>query len=440
MQPAPEILAPLPLNKGQEAAAEGFFAFLFSEDKEMRIDGPGGVGKSFLMAHLIDKIMPMYFDSCKLMGIEPLYEEVHILALTNKAAEVLSEATQRPVQTLHSFLNLKVVDDLTKGTSRITKTPAWTVHQRKIIFIDECSMEDVPTDMLLQEGTQDCKIVFVGDDKQLRPVMGRCPIYDRPMPVFTLTEQMRTQIPEIQALHDQLRLTVETGVFKPIQIVPGIIDYLDNEKMQKSLQQTFREQTTKSRIMAYTNKRVMLYNEYIREIRQLPPEYTDGEMLINNSAIRLSGFGGKRAMLSTEAEVTISDIGKPYRISIETDVEMACFNATLTTRSGAVYQNVQIPVDRSHFKALVDHYARTKNWERMFHMKNTFPDLRQRDAATAYKAQGSTYDTGYIDLTDISVCRDPDQAARMLYVALSRERHRIFLFGELSEKYGGLIH
>ena len=54
-----------------------------------------------------------------------------------------------------------------------------------------------------------------------------------------------------------------------------------------------------------------------------------------------------------------------------------------------------------------------------------------------HKSQGSTYDTVFIDLENIGSCRNPDQVARMLYVAVSRARNRIFLFGKLPTKYGG---
>lgn len=424
----------LTLNQGQEAAADGAFQFLLSNEKEMGIDGPGGVGKSFLMSNIIDDVIPRYHDTCMLMGIPPQYDDVVMLAMTNKAAEVLAEATLRPVYTLHSFLNLKVVDDFSTGVSKISKTTGWTVHQNKIIFIDECSMMDAPTYNFLQEGTHNCKIVYVGDDKQLRPISGNNPIYSLPIKWYTLTQQMRTQVPEIQALHTQLRQTVATGVFEPIRIVPGIIDHLDNDQMQAHLKQVFTAPMPNSRILGYTNRRVVAYNDYVRDLRSLPQEYIVGEPLINSRAIRL-----KSAMLSVEAEVEIMDLGDPYKISIEHDVDLVCRAATLKTRSGGYHENVPLPMDRAHFAALESYYKGQKNWERYYHLKNNYPDLRQRDAATAYKAQGSTYDTGFIDLGDISTCRNPDQAARMLYVALSRERHRIFLFGNLSEKYGGLI-
>lgn len=425
----------LPLNKGQEAAAEAFFSFLFTQEKEMGIDGPGGVGKSFLMSHLIDVIMPRYFETCKLLGILPEYDEVVMLAMTNKAAEVLAESTKRHVSTLHSFLNLKVVENFSTGRSQITKTNNWKVHERKIIFIDEISMMDQPTEAYLSQGTHGCKIVYVGDDKQLRPIVGTNPVYERGLTWATLTEPMRTKIPELQALNDQLRATVDSGVFKPIQIIPGIIDHLDDAQMQAKLDEHFNTQTLTSRILGYTNKRVVDYNDYVRQIRGLPPQFEENELLVNNTAIRL-----KSSMLSVEAEVELVKLGDPYNIMIEDDVALICRDADLVTQSGAIFTDVSLPMDRAHFHALIAHYKRAKNWERYYYLRNNFPDLRQRDAATTYKAQGSTYETTFIDLTDISTCRNPDQAARLLYVAASRPQKRIFLYGQLSEKYGGLIH
>jgi ATP-dependent exoDNAse (exonuclease V) alpha subunit len=100
---------------------------------------------------------------------------------------------------------------------------------------------------------------------------------------------------------------------------------------------------------------------------------------------------------------------------------------------------VPIPADRTHFEALLKYYAGEKNWERYFFLKNTFVDLRPRDAATVHKSQGSTYDAVFIDLGNISTCNIKDQAARMLYVAFSRARTRVFIYGNLVAKYGGLI-
>ena len=64
-------------------------------------------------------------------------------------------------------------------------------------------------------------------------------------------------------------------------------------------------------------------------------------------------------------------------------------------------------------------------------------DLRPRNACTVYKAQGSTYREVFVDLTDIGDCRNPSQAARMLYVACTRPTHNIKFIGNLPARFKG---
>jgi len=117
------------LNQGQQDAAEGFFKFLLGPDKEMGITGPGGVGKTFLLGYMIDKIMPQYFETCKLMGVDPDFESVQMTSTTNKAAEVLSLDCGRPTSTVQSFLNLKVHDDYATGKIRLCTAPSMRAHR-----------------------------------------------------------------------------------------------------------------------------------------------------------------------------------------------------------------------------------------------------------------------------------------------------------------------
>lgn len=427
---------PLPLNQGQEAAADAFFEFLFSNDKEFILSGPAGVGKTFWMGHIIDVIIPRYQEMCKLLGIEAIYEAVNMTATTNKAAEVLEAQTGRITSTVHSFLNLTIYEDYESGQTKLKKNPKlWTVHENKVLFIDECSMIDSGLEKVIQEGTHNTKIVYVGDRFQLAPVMEKLsPIYLKNSPMFELTQQMRTANPHLQALNQQLRDTVETNEFKPIQLVPGSIDHLDDDQMQDQLALTFAQPNKGSRILCYTNKRVAEFNEHIRDMRQLPPELQVGEILVNGTAFKAS-----RKMISVESEVTITGNHGKDQMPIENGVMLDVEIIDATNQLGEAFYGLTSPTDRQHFNDLLKYYKRQKNWERFFYMKENFPDFRQRDAATVHKSQGSTYDSVFIDLGNISTNNKPEEVSRMLYVAFSRARNRVFLFGELAPKYGHLL-
>ena len=447
-----ENVKTLILNEGQTLASQGFFEFLLSDEKELNISGPGGVGKTFTMGHMIDTILPQYFDTCKLMGVSPEYHSVHMTATTNKAAEVLGQQTGRPASTVHSFFGLKVFNDYATGEDKVTKSNNWTVHQGIILFIDEASMIDKTLYGFIQEGTLKCKIVYVGDKNQLAPVKETLsPVYRREgIRMFELTEPMRTTIPELQALYSQCRAAVEElerqaglkdlltlelpSAFKPIKEVPGIIDFIDEDQFLAEIDANFLDPEHKNVILAYTNKRVVEYNSYIRQLRGLPEEFQVGDVLISNSAMRLGKF-----QISVEDELHVDWVqGETEMVNIGPGVQLEVRPATLINNYGDSIR-AKLPVDRNHFNELVKYYGKCKAWTTYYQLKNNYPDLRERDARTVYKIQGSSVDTVYIDATNLSTCHNPAQAARLIYVAVSRARYRVVIYGQLADKYGGLL-
>lgn len=427
----------LPLNEGQKEAAEGFFNFLQDDtQKELNIAGPGGVGKTFTMAHMIDEIMPRYHKHCTEAGERPLYDEVVMAATTNKASEVLARATGRPTSTVHSYLGLTVKNNYSTGKADLIKSKSWNVKRNKVIFVDEASMIDSRLRELILEGTHQSKLVYVGDHDQLLPVMETTsPVYESGIPTHFLTQQMRTDKPELKALHQQMRDTIEgkTG-FLPIKIIPGIIDWVDSVEMEALVNSHFGEPTD-SRIVAYTNNQVINYNNYVREINGYSGEYSVGEELVSNSALQI-GAGDR---LSIEQELKIIDQDSSTEtIRIQGNIDLVVRDTTLDLGYGGILQ-LKVPVDSDYFLRLVEWFRKEKNWERMYHLKETYPDLRARHACTVHKSQGSSYDTIFIDAADLSTCRQPDVVARLLYVAASRARHRIVFYGDLSTKFGGLV-
>lgn len=430
-----------PLNEGQTKASEAFLSFMFTDDVYFRLSGPAGVGKTYWMWYVINVLIPKYHETCSMMGIESEFNAVDLTATTNKAAAELENATKQPCSTIHSFLNLKVVNDYKTGKTLIQKTPRFRVHNNIVLFIDEAYMLDTPVVKFLMEGTQKCKIVFIGDDRQLGPVMEKVsPITTIEGPFYELTEPMRNaDQPLLQQLCDQLRETVATGVFKPIQPHEGVIDHLTDAELELGLRHYFTEQTHESRILAYTNERVLMYNDHIRTLRGLPDEFTVGEFLVNNSSFQM---GDRRIPVEAEVEVIgthpIIDMPVGYSENGE-PVMMKVQPLDIRTDMHGVFTDVRVPCNRDHFKDVLRHYARKKDWPQYFTMQESFADLRQRDAATVHKAQGSSYKQVFVDLDTISTVKSPDEAARLLYVAFSRARSRVFMYGTLAFKFGGVL-
>lgn len=425
------------LNSGQNTAATAVFQFLMSDDKEFRLSGPAGVGKTYMLQHIMQTVMQEYQDACKLLDIAPKITTIDLTATTNKAAEVLRTSSGFPTSTIHSFLNLRVYDDYNTGKSKINKTGAWVVHSNVLIFVDEASMVDTPLHRLLLEGTDNtCKIVYVGDHCQMAPVFESIsPIYkDRSTNFVELIEPVRNaDQPALMNLCSQLRDTVKTGIFKPIVSVKGVIDYIDDTELQNILDTQFIDEHVDGRVLCFTNYRVHEYNDYIRDIRGYGADFTEGEVLISNSAY----LHNNKPSLSVEQEVEVFSVeGDPYMKTISTDnTKMEVYKLQLNNINGII---VEIPKDKQHYNELLKYYKGRKDWSVFYHLKNNYPDLRQKDAATVYKAQGSTYDFVILDLTNIGTCRKPDQVARMLYVGASRPKTRIYLYGQLPERYRGV--
>ena len=430
-----EAKATLPEPTEEQAkAVDDFFKFMLSDNKEFHLEGPAGTGKTFTLQRIMDEGMERYEQAAGLLGIPQTITEIALTATTNKAAEVLAIATGKPTMTIHGYMGFKVSEDFQTGETRITVPPGTVPIHNRLIIIDEASMIDHKLYDLLHKYTHNCKFLYTSDYCQMAPVFeDMSKIYNSRNHFAQLTKPMRNSgQPALMALCKQWRETVETGVFKPIVPVPGVIDYYEDEQMDDIIQNMFvRDDNPDARIMCYSNTRVKEYNNYIRELRGLPNYFETGETLVNASAFT-------RGQVNFKVEEEIYVVENPYEESVQKvqGTEFDTYELKIRTKKGIV-ADVLVPSDPNHFQQLIKHFQREKNWSGYFYLKQQFPDLRPKDASTVYKAQGSTYDKVIIDLDNINKCTHASQVARMMYVAVSRPRSKIILYGRLKKSYSG---
>lgn len=431
------------LTPDQQFAADDFYKFLMTDDPIFVLSGGAGVGKTFLMNYISNTIMQTYQDSCALMNVKPKYETVVFTATTNKAAEVLENSINAPVQTIHSFLGLKVKEDYKTGKTTLETTTNYKVRHKHVLFIDESSMIDTALYNLILMAFKDSKIVFVGDHAQMSPINEeKSPIYLNVDPnnfVFLGTPVRNAETPALVALCAQLRETVETGVFNYMAPVPGVIEYLSPEQMQQKLTDHFQESNEAVRVLSYTNSRVQNYNAFIREVRGQATEFEVGDHLIVATAYQR----GKMS-LSVEREVVVTGIsdqveegGYGNMSADRVPLYYQMFDIKLPAALEADSAQVKVVTDPMRLQDIIKALGKQKRWSEYFELKSTYLDLRDKYACTVYKSQGSTYDTVFIDLGNIGTSYDAKQVARMLFVGVSRATTRIYFYGNLPGKYQG---
>lgn len=420
------------LNEDQRAAFADVLNFINDPTRKFhRVSGGAGTGKSYFISKVADDILKHKSPDCPL-------KTVAVTATTNKAAAVLKNSMQHrrgEIQTIYSFMNLRVHNDTTDGSQRVVPTAKWVVHYATLIIVDEASMVNkVLYDYIDKGTTKDCKILFVGDKNQLAPVKENIsPVYSKNHTESLLLQPVRQQ--NQQALMDLAEMTkdtVLTGVFHPIVEVPGVIDFITGEQMKGLLEREYLTEDPNKRVLAYTNAKVIDYNLYVRKLRGYTHYYAVGEMLTNNSSAELVD----KSRLYTDQVVEVLQRGTPYRDpNIVPGHEIEMIDLQVRDPDTFSIYEVTVCADPENRQDVLKYWQSRKKWDRYFKFRDNVPDLRSVASSTTHKAQGSTYESVIVDLADIGKSTNAEQTARLLYVALTRPKNRLYLRGKLPERY-----
>ncbi len=192
------------LTNGQAEARRRIFAWRLAEQTpDFVLHGYAGSGKTSLVKHLTDEAR----------GYVP------VLALTNKAVQVLRGKGIKTAQTIHSFLYPRVSQGLcecrtddnplpeihakdcpaTKPIFSVDPLAPEDVQRPSMIIVDECSMvpEKIAHDIL----AKGIPVLAVGDPFQLQPVEGK-PYWNTPDYVLSEIMRQAADNPIIRLAHD----------------------------------------------------------------------------------------------------------------------------------------------------------------------------------------------------------------------------------------------
>ncbi len=409
------------LTPDQETALASFNLFLMDPVETVFVlKGYSGTGKSTLVRTLLDRL-PSYQKAAHLINPSMREYEPMLTATTNKAAENLAQITGMDVKTIHSALGLRVVTDFKANTSQLVPR-AMDDLEGYVLFIDEASYIDRELLEWVWKRTKHCKIVFMGDPAQLTPVKSSgTPVFDAGFKGAALTQVVRqVEGHPIIDLSTKFRHTVNSGEFFAFKPDGHHIQHMDRVAFAAAIEAEFTRPDWKyadSKILAWTNKCVVTFNQYVRNLAKGDPHFQVGDYAVCNSFIQL----GKQS-IKTDQLVQI------------TTIEPACVvhgvhgNFMMLDHSIRAFQ----PKSLADQKEAIKKARAANDIHTVTVIESSWIDLRGAYACTINKAQGSTFGSVYIDLDDVSRCNSGDQIARMLYVGVSRARNHVFLTGDLA--------
>jgi energy-coupling factor transporter ATP-binding protein EcfA2 len=408
------------LSPDQEAALNAIHKFLCSPvETAFVLQGYSGCGKSTLIKTLLDNL-PNFMKAARL--IQPTIRDyiTQLTATTNKAAENLAQITGMECTTIHSFLGLRVQTDYkTNVTTLIPKNAE--VKRGYLVIIDEASFIDSAMLQHIFAKLQDCKILFVGDPAQLIQVKATgAPVFDLKFSGAALTQVVRqAEGNPIIDLSTQFRHTVNGSPWPQLTPDGQTIQYLDRDDFNDKILTEFSRPDwhyTDSKVLAWTNKCAIDFNNYIRANTNGDPSFEVGDYAVCNSFLAV---GSKS--IKTDQLVMITGISHGE--------ERHGVAGSLFTLDG--YITAFMPTSLKERNDRV-RQARANNELRIVaDIDQSWADLRAASAQTINKSQGSTYGSVFIDLDDVSRCNSGDAIARMLYVAVSRAKNHVFLTGDL---------
>lgn len=347
---------------------------------------------------------------------------------------MLQEAVGRKCKTIYSLLGLKVRNDFRTGKQIIFRAKDAPVLRNRFIVIDEVSMGDDALWENVAKGTVDCRFLLVGDRDQLAPVGQKAPpIFNKGYTTCVLKTPMRQDgHSEILELAAQLRHSVKTGEFKPINVQGRDVIPVLGTEFRDLVESKFTEDAPpdRAKIICWKNETVQLYNDHIRGMHYDEPHFVAGETVMTNDPI----MGAETTVYATDELVEIVDATPSQQRGI--DGYLYTLSRGIVVFQAANQQDVKVLLKAAANKAKQP----GGSWMDYFNIKESFADLRAIHAATCWKTQGETYHNVFVDLDDIGECHQWETVARMLYVAVTRAKHRVYLYGKLPSKYTNFSH
>lgn len=420
----------------------------YSKETSFSLVGSAGTGKTLIMNNLVNEIKGIPIELC---------------APTHKAKLVLTRATGRDCTTLHSLLaltpNLDIFDLDFNDLIFKSNSSKITVPNNGLVICDEASMIN---DNLFKALEKRClerntKILYVSDEKQLRPVKS-----ERESLVYTVKNQFKLTKIFRQSDKNALLPILETLRNKPIEYFADTLGeegsliceynlsdflkrYIDSLKIALA-----NKDILETKLAAYTNARVDLYNEIIKKaLFNESKEYNKGEFLTCCDNIEFEGmyeyWNSMDYIIESDPIKTTRElpyfgevIGWEFLLYDPLDKINKCLFILSRDNSTFVFDSLAYKIESLRLNAIKDKSKRKiAKWAMYFNLMKSFATpinlyvdgrlVKKKSfsagyACTTHRLQGSSFNKIFIDMKNINTCIDDKVRQQLQYVALSRTR------------------
>lgn len=446
------------LGEQQQEAISKIVEFIKSDDIDFSLSGYAGTGKSTIIKYLVE-----HFEE---NGIDYV-----LCAPTHQARGVLQYFSGREATTIHKLLslspNIEIFElDFRELLFHCRQKSLSNIPFEGVIICDESSMVNDPLYELLIKKCKDyeAKIVFVGDVAQLRPVKSKYnSLVFNTKNSYVLTKIYRQNTES--GLVDILSTLRETSVSRFTESLGSegsLYCYNTALNLFESAVPHFRNAISngniyEAKLLAYTNDRVKLLNNKMREIL-FPGEeqYYKTEILTcyENMEFNMFNFYNSMNYIIIEPPVKI-DIPIPkftkvpgFRLKLyDSSINASSYLSIIDKELPQIYWNSLISkIEELRIGAIEAKQRRDRKasflWKDYFSIMGSFASpidlyydgrmVRKKSfdygyAMTTHKSQGSSLNNVFIDMKDISRCRDKDELRQLQYVSVSRTKRDVHI-------------
>ncbi len=415
--------ADAPFTEDQEEAYDHVYDRLAQGERFTGLRGYAGTGKTYLVSRLVEQLLD---EDCT----------VTVCAPTHKAVQVLSdELGDAPVQmqTLHSFLGLRL-QPKQDGEYELVAEEERNFAEG-VVIVDEASMIGREEWSHIQDAPFWVQWLFVGDPAQLPPVNeDPSPALDVPGPTLETIHRQAADNPILE-LATKIRTGADGRFGSTFEDGKGVAVTRNREEFLDSILRAFdadafAEDATHARVLAYRNKTVRRYNREIRAERYGADadRFVEGEWLVGTETWYYDGV--QRLTNSEEVRVKKAQV---ETFEADDQSEWTVWELKIRTPGRGLTRTIHVlheeereryenTLERRRGKAEDD----PSKWDRFFELRERFARVDYAYATTVHRAQGSTYDTVFVDHRDLRVCRGEERGA-LLYVAVTRPSRRLAL-------------